>query len=71
VIHPDLVVLLGATAAQSVLGPSVVTIHPSAILRLKEPDRRRELDALVRDLRVAAAHVAPVRRPDGRARGGT
>jgi DNA polymerase len=84
-IRPDVVVLLGATAAQGVLGPRVrvtsdrgrilelpdggdalVTMHPSAILRLREPERGRELRSLVSDLRVAAAH-ASLRQPGGRA----
>jgi DNA polymerase len=77
-LQPDLVVLLGATAAQAVLGPQVrvtrdrgtvapatdavpyptlVTVHPSAILRTKPPERGVAFDALVADLRVAAEHV--------------
>jgi DNA polymerase len=77
-VRPDLVVLLGATAAQAVLGPKVrvtrdrgqvlvaddtrafdalVTVHPSAILRTKPPERDVAFDALVRDLEVAARHV--------------
>jgi DNA polymerase len=77
-IEPSLVVLLGATAAQAVLGPKVrvtrdrgmvvtatdehpydtlVTVHPSAILRTKPPDRDVAFDALVADLEVAARHV--------------
>jgi len=76
----NLVVLLGATAAQAVLGPKVrvtrdrgqvlpahdelpydtlVTIHPSAVLRTKPPERDVAFDALVRDLRVAAQHSEP------------
>jgi DNA polymerase len=79
VLQPELVVLLGATAAQAVLGPKVrvtrdrgvvmpatdatkyaalVTIHPSAILRMRAPERDDEYKALVDDMRVAAAHVA-------------
>jgi len=78
VLQPELVVLLGATAAQAVLGPKVrvtrdrgvvlpasgdvkyatlVTVHPSAILRMRSPERDSALDELVHDLRVAAAHV--------------
>jgi DNA polymerase len=79
-LRPELVVLLGATAAQAVLGPKVrvtrdrgqvlpahdelpydtmVTIHPSAVLRTKPPERDVAFDALVRDLRVAAQHSEP------------
>jgi DNA polymerase len=78
-VHPELVVLLGATAAQAVLGPktrvtrdrglvlaaddtrafdALVTVHPSAVLRTKPPDRDVAFDALVRDLEVAARHLA-------------
>jgi DNA polymerase len=73
-LDPDIVVLLGSTAAQAVLGPAVrvtrdrgqvvpmanadcnalVTIHPSAILRMKGEDREQGLADLVRDLRSAA-----------------
>ena len=77
-LGPDLVVLLGATAAQAVLGPqvrvtrgpgrvapahdecpydSLVTVHPSAVLRTRPPDRDAAFEALVHDLRVAAQHV--------------
>ena len=77
-LGPDLVVLLGATAAQAVLGPqvrvtrdrgrvapahdefpydSLVTVHPSAVLRTRPPDRDTAFEALVHDLRVAAQHV--------------
>jgi DNA polymerase len=77
-LRPALVVLLGATAAQAVLGPKVrvtrdrgvvreaddavayptlVTVHPSAILRTRPPEREVAFDALVHDLCVAAAHV--------------
>ena len=78
-VQPEIVVLLGATAAQAVLGPKVrvtrdrgkilaipplesgsvetpalVTIHPSAILRMDGADRDEGFAALVRDLEVAA-----------------
>ena len=77
-LRPDLVVLLGATAAQAVLGPKVrvtrdrgvvlppgegathstlVTVHPSAILRMRSPERDVAFDELVHDLCIAAAHV--------------
>jgi DNA polymerase len=78
-LRPELVVLLGATAAQAVLGPQVrvtrdrgsvmaahgdqpfdalVTIHPSAVLRMRAPERDDAFDALVWDLEVALRHVA-------------
>jgi DNA polymerase len=78
-LTPELVVLLGATAAQAVLGPQVrvtrdrgmvlaatgdreydalVTIHPSAVLRTRPPERDAAFAELVGDLRVAAEHVA-------------
>jgi DNA polymerase len=77
-VQPELVVLLGATAAQAVLGPKVrvtrdrgsvapagdalaydalVTVHPSAILRMRSRERDLAFDELVRDLRVAADHI--------------
>jgi DNA polymerase len=74
VLAPDVVVLMGATAVRSVLGPgrrigdlrgrvledgpakaTVVTTHPSAVVRLEGEDRRAGFDALVADLRLAAA----------------
>ncbi len=77
-VQPEIVVLLGATAAQAVLGPKVrvtrdrgrilavpddetpalVTIHPSAILRMNQADRDEGFAALVRDLAVAAEQLA-------------
>jgi DNA polymerase len=71
VIHPEVVVCLGATAAQALLGRSfrltqhrgeffphprakwvTATIHPSALLRMPEPERRNEEFAhFVEDLR--------------------
>ena len=77
-IHPDVVVLLGATAAQAALGPTVrvtrdrgmlipagdrlaydalVTMHPSAVLRMRDPEREAAFAELVRDLETAARHV--------------
>ena len=73
-VEPRVVVCLGATAAQALLGPSfrvtrqrgqfvewpyaplaLATVHPSAILRVAEPDQREEAFAgLVADLQVAA-----------------
>jgi uracil-DNA glycosylase len=85
-VAPELVVLLGATAAQAALGPKVrvmrdrgvvipagsvpaprgrdpfpydalVTVHPSAVLRMREPERDEAFLALVRDLEEAARHA--------------
>jgi hypothetical protein len=36
---------------------ALVTIHPSAILRTRPPERDAAFDELVRDLRVAAHHI--------------
>jgi DNA polymerase len=79
-IRPTLIVCLGATAAQALLGasfrvtrergtvresdlgPTLATIHPSAILRT--PDDREEMYAgFVADLRAAAAWLADVGSP--------
>jgi len=79
-VQPRLTVCLGATAARSVLGPSVrvlrdrgavldtpslvgggptlVTIHPSAVLRTPDDERAAAYDGLVADLRVAAQHLS-------------
>ncbi|MDP9072064.1 MAG: UdgX family uracil-DNA binding protein [Actinomycetota bacterium] len=77
-VGPQVVVCLGATAAQALLGRSfkvtrqrgqfvawpyaplaMATIHPSAILRVAEPDDREAAFAgLVADLGVAAGAVA-------------
>jgi len=74
-IKPDLVVAMGATAAQSVFGKitpinknrgrlidlddgvkALVTVHPSYLLRLPDPEARaREYERFVEDLRIAAA----------------
>jgi DNA polymerase len=77
-VDPDVVVLLGATAAQAALGPSVrvmrdrgvlipagdrlaydalVTIHPSAVLRMREGERDAAFAELIRDLEEAQRHV--------------
>ena len=76
-VAPELVVLLGATAAQAVLGPQVrvtrdrgrvqehddrdydtlVTVHPSAVLRARPPERDDAFNAFVRDLAVVAEHL--------------
>jgi len=82
-IKPDLVVAMGATAAQSVFGKitpinksrgrlidlpegpkALVTVHPSYLLRLPDPDAKaREYKRFVDDLKIAAkvlkhAHAA-------------
>jgi probable DNA metabolism protein len=74
-IKPVLVVAMGATAAQSVLGKltpinknrghlidlddetkALVTVHPSYLLRLPDPDARaHEYERFVSDLKMAAA----------------
>jgi len=74
-VAPRLVVCLGATAAQALLGPSfrltqhrgellespwarrvMATIHPSALLRIREHDEREAAyRAFVADLRKAAS----------------
>ena len=71
VIRPEVVVCLGATAAQAMMGPKfrvtkdrgvffphpqaarvMATVHPSALLRMPEPDRRKqEYGLFVEDLR--------------------
>ena len=38
---------------------TMVTIHPSAVLRMRAPDRDVAFADLVRDLQVAARHLAP------------
>jgi DNA polymerase len=75
IVHPAVIVALGATAARSVFErpmtvgknrgqelrlangtPAFVTIHPSALLRIDEPqDKEREYSAFVADLRSVAA----------------
>jgi DNA polymerase len=76
-VQPRLIVCLGATAAQSILGPSfrvtrdrgrffetelapfvMATVHPSSILRGEPSEREAEMQGLVRDLRIAAEHLA-------------
>jgi DNA polymerase len=77
-IGPRLLVALGATAAQSLLGrkipvlklrgeilpgpferPVFLTVHPSFLLRLPDPDsKRREYEAFVDDLREAGRYAA-------------
>jgi uracil-DNA glycosylase len=80
VVAPDVVVCLGATAAQAVLGAAfrvtrdrgivvpfdgraldvVATIHPSAVLRARRPDRDAAFDGLVADLRAVTERLAQV-----------
>jgi uracil-DNA glycosylase family protein len=73
-MEPSVLVLLGAVAVRSVLGPghrigelrgrvletgpvraTVVTVHPSAVVRLKGEERTAGIAGLVDDLRLAAA----------------
>jgi uracil-DNA glycosylase family protein len=74
IVKPEVVVVLGATAARSLLGRVVtitkvrgapidlqdgsrlvVTVHPSALLRIEdEADKRAKYAEFVRDLKVAA-----------------
>jgi uracil-DNA glycosylase family protein len=75
-VGPQIVVCLGATAAQALLGtqfrltkhrgevfptkygPVTATIHPSAVLRMPEPDAKEaEIASLVADLRFAAGQA--------------
>jgi DNA polymerase len=78
VVKPEIVVCLGATAAQALLGRSfrvtkqrgefldvdfaplaTATIHPSAILRMDDPEERRaEMSAFVADLQRVATRLA-------------
>jgi uracil-DNA glycosylase len=87
-VAPQLIVALGATAAQSLAGRAVpvqanrsavldlasgprvlITVHPSALLRLKdEEEKRAAYDAFVQDLRPIAQIVgrrAASGRPNG------
>ena len=77
-VHPELVVALGATAARSLMGKTVtiskvrgqvlpfengskllVTIHPSALLRIQDSnDKKREYAGLVADLSLCAKILA-------------
>jgi uracil-DNA glycosylase family protein len=72
-LHPAVIVLLGATAAQAILGATfrvtrdrgkvlqerfIATLHPSALLRAPDPAAREESFALlVADLKLAAKHA--------------
>ena len=87
-VAPQLIVALGATAAQSLAGRPVpvqsnrgevlelasglrvlITVHPSALLRLRdEKDKREAYDAFVQDLRSIAQIIgreAGLARPNG------
>ena len=75
-IRPELIVCLGATAAQALLGrdfrvtrqhgevmtselgPTLATIHPSAVLRAPDDARDEAYAGLVADLRAAARWLA-------------
>jgi uracil-DNA glycosylase len=76
-VSPEVVVALGAMAAQSLFGnafrvtsqrgqwqrlandrEAIATWHPSAILRMREPERSRALAEFTSDLRLAVARVA-------------
>jgi DNA polymerase len=82
IVKPQIVVALGATAAQALLGSSfrltqhrgefitgtrwaprvLATLHPSALLRMPDPDARREARAsFVDDLRLVAKNFARAR----------
>ena len=81
VIHPELIVCLGATAAQAMLGRAfrltqqrgvflphdaakliMATVHPSALLRAPDPEKRHEEYRLfVRDLAQIPRKVGAVR----------
>jgi uracil-DNA glycosylase family protein len=74
-VRPELIVCLGATAAQALLGrsfrvtqqhgevidsdlgPTLATLHPSAILRAPDDARDAAYDGFVNDLRAAAARL--------------
>ncbi|WP_100446198.1 UdgX family uracil-DNA binding protein [Glycomyces xiaoerkulensis] len=81
-VRPELVVALGATAAQSLMGPEfrlnsqrgvlhdlvfdgltestrlMATVHPSAVLRLRDPERKDAFAQFIVDLRKAAETMA-------------
>jgi DNA polymerase len=78
VVSPEIVVALGATAVQALMGSkyrvmrdrgallpwrdgiqAVVTIHPSAVLRMPPEDRTKAFGGLVADLKVAAGALTP------------
>jgi DNA polymerase len=81
VLKPELIVCLGATAAQALLGRDfritrqrgvfiehnladyvMATVHPSALLRAPDPERRRqEYRLFVKDLEAISKKIAVVR----------
>jgi uracil-DNA glycosylase family protein len=83
IVKPQVIVCLGATAAQSLMGPAfritrdhglffptewapwlTATLHPSAILRMPDREKREEARAqLLDDLRKVAAKLAAVAVP--------
>jgi DNA polymerase len=83
IVKPQVIVCLGATAAQSLMGPAfritrdhglffptewapwlTATLHPSAILRMPDREKREEARAqLLGDLRKVAAKLAAVAVP--------
>lgn len=77
VVQPEVVIALGATAAQTLMGAAfrvtrdrgrllevswakafLATLHPSAILRMRGPERDAAWRDFVADLRVVAPHGA-------------
>jgi DNA polymerase len=81
IVKPQVLVCLGATAAQSLMGPAfrvtrdhglffpsewapwlTATLHPSAVLRMPDAEKREEARAqLVADLRKVAAKLDQMR----------
>lgn len=81
VVHPELIVCLGATAAQALLGRDfritrqrgsffphehakfiMATVHPSALLRAPDPERRHEeYELFVKDLEAIPKKIPAVR----------
>jgi DNA polymerase len=77
-VRPELIVCLGATAAQALLGrsfrvtrqhgevlssdlgPTLATVHPSAILRAPDDVRDETYSGFVEDLRAAASALQPL-----------
>jgi uracil-DNA glycosylase len=52
--RPTIGALRGATHVSQLGVPTVVTVHPAAIVRVREPDERKvQLDAFVRDVQRA------------------
>ena len=75
-LHPRVIVALGATAAQALLGkqfrvtqhrgeamPSelaeavIATVHPSAVLRARDPDREQARQEFFRDMQRVASYL--------------